>query len=244
MSTLVSLAYSPWSQKARWALDHHHVPYRVEPYLPMLGEPLLRARLRRPFGQVTVPVLFTDDGPIADSLAIARYAERMGSGAPLFPLASLDAIERWNARSDVAMRAGRTLVTRRTLESPGAQAEALPKFIPPGARPFLRGMAYAGARYLALKYGLSTDTSPAEEALAAELEALRAALAGRPYLLDDFTYADIAMAVVLQMVRPVRDAFVRLGPATRDAWTIPSLADRFADLVAWRDALYEKHRRD
>ncbi len=36
---LVSLKVSPWSLKARWALRHHRIHYRTQPYLPVLGEP-------------------------------------------------------------------------------------------------------------------------------------------------------------------------------------------------------------
>ena len=42
MPTLVGLAYSPWTQKARWALTHHGVPHDFESYVPTLGEPKLR----------------------------------------------------------------------------------------------------------------------------------------------------------------------------------------------------------
>jgi glutathione S-transferase len=63
-------------------------------------------------------------------------------------------------------------------------------------------------------------------------------------LLDgELTYADITAAVNLQMVRPVRDTFLRIGPATRACWTMPALESRYADLLEWRDQLYEKHRR-
>jgi glutathione S-transferase len=50
------------------------------------------------------------------------------------------------------------------------------------------------------------------------------------------------MAVVLQMVSPVRDAFIPLGPRMREVWTNESLAADFGDLLAWRDQLYDRHR--
>jgi glutathione S-transferase len=67
-------------------------------------------------------------------------------------------------------------------------------------------------------------------------------MTGRKYILDGFSFADIAMAATLQMVRPVADNYLAIGPATRDAWTDPELSERFADLLAWRDALYREHR--
>jgi glutathione S-transferase len=49
--------------------------------------------------------------------------------------------------------------------------------------------------------------------------------------------------VVLQGVMPVADRFIPLGPAVRACWTRPALAAEYDDLVRWRDALYEQHRR-
>ncbi|MEP7125602.1 MAG: glutathione S-transferase N-terminal domain-containing protein [Byssovorax sp.] len=244
MATLIALHYSPWTEKARWALDHHRVPYRLEHYVPMLGEPLLRLRTGRFTGPATVPVLLDGDGAIFDSFSIARHAERNGSGAPLFPAAHLAEITRWNDRADQAMAQGRAIVVARIAASRGAQAEALPGFIPEAIRPALTGMAQLVTRYLAFKYSASRDLEGAEARVAGYLDELRAALDGRAYLLDgELTYADIAAALALQGVRPVRDAFIRLGPATRTCWTMPALAGRYADLLEWRDQLYEKHRR-
>lgn len=83
--TLVSLEYSPWSAKARWALAHHQVRYRKVAYVPMVAEPWLRWKLRRWSGRVTVPVWIDGERVLTDSLQIAREGERLGRGAPLFP---------------------------------------------------------------------------------------------------------------------------------------------------------------
>jgi glutathione S-transferase len=244
MTVLLAMHYSPWTEKARWALDHHRVPYRVEAYVPMLGEPMLRLRTGRLTGPATIPVLLDGDGAIFESFAIARHAERNGSGAPLFPTAHLAEITRWNDRADEGLAAARSLVVARIAANREAQAESLPGFIPESIRPALTGMAQLGVRYLAVKYGLTRDLAGAEARLAGALDDLRGALDGRPYLLDgELTYADIAAAVMLQAVRPVRDAFIRLGPATRTCWTTPELEHHYADLIEWRDQLYDKHRR-
>jgi glutathione S-transferase len=47
MRKLVALHYSPWSEKARWALDHHGVAYRYEEYKILLGEPKLRLATKK-----------------------------------------------------------------------------------------------------------------------------------------------------------------------------------------------------
>jgi glutathione S-transferase len=98
-------------------------------------------------------------------------------------------------------------------------------------------------RFVARKYG--ADAVAQADAMAAMREALgalRAALRGRDNVLDGFSYADVAMAVVLQMVSPVDSAYIPLGPARRRAWTEPTLAKDYADLLEWRDALYTSRR--
>ncbi len=75
-----------------------------------------------------------------------------------------------------------------------------------------------------------------------QLLALREALGGRRTLASDFSYADLTMAVVLQMVSPVDERYIRIGEARRRAWTDDVLAREFADLVEWRDRLYADHR--
>lgn len=46
--------------QARFALKHHGVEYKTTPYLPVLGDLMLRWRLGQWSGRVTVPVLFLD----------------------------------------------------------------------------------------------------------------------------------------------------------------------------------------
>jgi hypothetical protein len=61
MLELTAIAFSPWSEKARWALDHHRCDYRELAYEPIVGEYVLRWQMRRPFGRLTVPVLRDGD---------------------------------------------------------------------------------------------------------------------------------------------------------------------------------------
>jgi glutathione S-transferase len=76
-----------------------------------------------------------------------------------------------------------------------------------------------------------------------ELEALEVAVSRGPHLLGEFSYADIAMAGALHYVAPVADRYMKLGQATRHSLHDAALAERFASLLAWRDDLYERHRR-
>ena len=244
MRTLISLSYSPWSEKARWALDHHGVWYRREEYVPMLGEPWLRARTRRWRGRLGVPVLIDHGHVFADSLDIARRADALRSSESLFPTDAVAAIDEWNARSEAGLAAGRALLLSRLVDDPEALDESLPGATPPFARRALRPVTRRAVRYVASKYqSTSRGADEHRRTLIATLEELRRALAGRDTIVDTrFTYADIAMAVVLQMVVPVDERFVRLRPATRRVWTSPELAAAFPDLLAWRDQLYARHR--
>jgi glutathione S-transferase len=246
--TLYQIAYSPWSEKARWALDHHRIDYEKVEYLPMLGAPWLKWRLRgRLRGKLTVPLVLDGDRLVQDSFEIARWADARGGNTPLVPEALSDLVAEWNACAEGLMAAGRARVLSRVAGSPMAQYEA----VPPWARkiPGVQGPLFRmGARFLTRKYSLA-DHNVLEQggAIRDALERLRAALGDRAAeggaLLGRFTLADIAMACALQFVRPVDDAFLRLGAATRRAWTEPVYSEDFADLLGWRDAIYAGFRR-
>ena len=85
----ITIRFSHYCEKARWALDRAGVAYVEEAYAPMVAwVPAWRAG-----GKRTVPVLVPADGAPAlrDSTDILHYADRQGDAAPLFPAASADA---------------------------------------------------------------------------------------------------------------------------------------------------------
>lgn len=227
----VAIPYSPWSEKARWALDHHQVSYREETYLPYLGEVSLRWRIKRPLGRVSVPVFLDGETTLTDSFEIVRHADRVGGSAPLLD----DHAATWNARSEAALAAGRVRCARALLGDPEAQTEALRGIVPKKHRKKMRFIARVAAKGLARKYpsGPPSDTRQA-------LLDWREALGGRPTLGDTLSFSDIAMATVFEFVDP--HPRVARGPATRRIWGDEHLAQEFADLVEWRDALYAAHR--
>jgi glutathione S-transferase len=241
---LIALPYSPWSEKARWALDHHRVNYHETEHIPLLGGPLLRWRLRRPTGRVTVPAILFDGGRLTDSFAIARWADAVGHGEPLIPPEMADAIAAWNERSETVLDAGRALLVGRVPDHREALIEALPSAFPRPLRPKLVPIAAAGMGFLEWKYSMRKHTIGANlNRIRVELRALRDVLAGtQSYVLGRFTYADIVMAAAMQVFKPVANGWLRIGPETRDVWTEPELAEEFGDLVAWRDWVYERHR--
>lgn len=251
---LVVLKVSPWSERARWALDHHRLSYREVQHVPFLGERRLRRLVGRRKERATVPVLVAGPEVLTDSWDIALHADREGQGSKLIPAEREAEIRQWTRRADEAMEAGRALVTAAMLASPEAIDETLPPEVPAWLRRLLRPVGRYATTWFARKYDLRLDGGEGpRQKMRAGLDALREALsagaergaaAGRPgYVLGEFSYADIAMASCLQGVSPVDDRYLPLGPATRRAWTNADLAKEYGDLIAWRDRLYEEHRR-
>ena len=246
---LVSLKVSPWSERAKWALDHHGLAYQKIEHVPFLGERRLRRLVGREGGRVTVPVLVVGEEKLTSSWDIALYADREGRGEPLFG-ARQSEIRAWNDLVDRTLEAGRALVSAALLASPEALDETLPRDVPSWLRPVLRPLTRYGTRWFARKYQLDLhDLQTPLGIIRATLEQVRSALAlgsistpRPPYLLGTFSYADIVVATLLQGTAPVADEYLRLGPATRHAWTKAELARDFSDIVAWRDEIYAKHR--
>ena len=119
MNELLGLPYSPWTEKAKWALDARRVPYRYRMYQPLIGEPALRIKTGRWRGNVTVPVMTDDRGRVYDDSAkIARFADSVGEGPVLFPSEHDAAIAHWIEVGERALNAGRVLSLHRTLENP------------------------------------------------------------------------------------------------------------------------------
>jgi glutathione S-transferase len=231
----IAASYSPWSERARWALDHHGIHYREVAYVPMLGTPWLRLKTRKWRGKVSVPALVAGHVILRDSVEIARWADSVGRGARLFADPGVDA---WIRRSDTIMDNGRALAVPRVIRDPAARREGLPAFVPGALRGVLDPMARMGAGYIAKKYGLGDyDQAQALGAMRQALVEVRGALAGgRDTLLADFSFADVAVAASLTFVAPMPSGPVKMGPAMRVAYTVDELRREFADVLAWRYA--------
>ena len=119
---LFHATYSPWSEKARWALDVTGLPHRRSVYTPFVSALGLRWRMGDLQKRVSIPTLLTADGPITDSLAIARYAATTRGDDALFPAGLEEEIEDWNFRSETALAAGRAMSTRRIANDQQARA--------------------------------------------------------------------------------------------------------------------------
>ena len=241
--TLLSLHYSPWSERARWALDFQGIEYRLVQHVPFLGERRLRKVVGQHVGRGTVPVLVTAGGVLRDSWDIALYADQHGSREKLVPPELAAPLRELNELAESTMVRSRVLVTAALLESDAALEQGLPRSVPAFVRPLLRPLARYGTRWFARKYGLDlADLDTPRRVLAQALVLLRERYAERTYLFDRFTYGDIVFCSLLQGVRPVDDRYLRLWPAWREAFTQPALAEQFGDLLERRDRIYALHR--
>lgn len=239
---LLGLSFSPWTDKARWALDARGIPYTFRAYAPLVGELGLRRKLKRWRGPVSVPVLTDDTGAvIADSAAIARWADGHGSGPRMFPPGHEATVERFVALSERGLAAGRAMSLRRVVDDRAAVRELVPR----GLRwlPGSTALGRAGVRRTLRKYGGDrADDAVHLAEMTAVLDELRAAIApSRSTILDELSFADIAIAQVLAYVTPPATG-LRLSAANRARYATPGLVERYPDLVAWRDALYAQHR--
>jgi glutathione S-transferase len=239
---LIQLSYSPWSERARWALDHHGLAYEIVEHVPFLGEWKLR-RIAGKKGPATVPLLVDGDTRLTDSWDIAQYAERRGHGEKLFPQELEPRIREWTDLADRTCSVGRALVVSGLLASNDALDEGLPFPAPHFLLPMMRPVTRYAIQWFGRKYDILRSTpAEIEDRMRPALDRLRAAVKTSPHILGRFSYADIAMATVLQGISPVGNGFIRLGPATRRAWTRPPLERDYPDLVRWRDNLYLDHR--
>ncbi|MSP24722.1 MAG: glutathione S-transferase family protein [Myxococcales bacterium] len=102
MHRLITIPFSHYCEKARWALDRYRVPHQEERYMPMFHfGPMLALSLRRGMGKAdrvsspfSTPLLVTEDGQcIRDSAAILRFvSDRYANGA-LYPTEEVGELE-------------------------------------------------------------------------------------------------------------------------------------------------------
>jgi glutathione S-transferase len=238
VKTLYSIHHSPWSERARFALLHHDVAFREREHTPMIGEIPLRFRAGMWTGKISVPLLIDDATPVQGSLAIAEHADSIGKKSPLVPKEKRAEISAFFDEIEEAMRAARERFTFGLRTDHEAVQESAP--------PFLRaiGMAgpavWMGSRFIVSKY--DARDGAIDERIRKGLLAVRNAVGKKEYVYDSFSFADIIGASIVQTVQVLDEKFLELPPGTKRLWHHEELAKEFADMIAWRDRIYEKHR--
>ena len=204
----------------------------------------VRIKSKRFFNRISVPLLIDGDDVFADSLSIAKHANTTSQKDSLFPHDKLNEIDYWNNISEQTLNAGRALVVIKMQSNREACLKSLPPFFPEPIKPLMLPVAKSGIFYLKKKYDVSEkNTQRYEQIIDENLQKLQKALTNKSqYLLGSFTYADICMAVTLQVIKPIQNNHVMLDSATELCWKNDILAEKFSDLITWRDSIYQQHR--
>jgi|GEM_PF-570720 len=241
----IGISMSPWTEKARWVVDHHQVPYRYREHTIMLGMPALAARLGMKGSEITVPLIIDGDNVVLDSFDIAQYVDQR-SGGGLIPEGTLPEIRHLNLLCDHVLDGSRALMMENLLQDPEIQAASLPPFIPGFLRKPLRFMARMGTEYVQKEFDTRRKAPVVYHGeMNHALIGLDTALerAGGRYLIGDkFSLADILGAVAVGGILPAGPMKKRLGTVLTRAWTQDFLVERFGRLIEWRDRIYQDHR--
>lgn len=240
------LPVSPWSERAAWAMHHHRIAYVRTEHVPLVDELVERWRRRTLRAHVRAPTLETERGErIEGSAAIARWADAHGEAAPLWPREHDGELWRWHVYAERALEAARAVTTRQLRRDPRTWSALLPEPIPAPARRWLAPIGRQGLDFVIQKYALNAlDDQRARaqqrRAFAPLLEALDQ---GLEHLVGErFTWADVAMATALQLVAPPGPEYLEVPAPVRAAQTQHELIEELDAALAWRDALYARHR--
>ncbi|TNE87906.1 MAG: glutathione S-transferase family protein [Deltaproteobacteria bacterium] len=237
MATLYYLPHSPWSERARWALDTCGIDREERVYVSRFGAPWLRLKLRRFAKPITMPLMLVHGQVLDDSLDIARWADARAS-AGLFPDAHAAEVAAWHGLADRVLAAGRRRTTRLVRADPAAIKATAAKTLPGGG--LLPGFVLQEtADWLLAKYAHLEEDTDDEAILVEGLERLTAAIADGEYLVGgQRTWADIAMATGLGFIDPHPSMQPHVPAAALPHWRAPALAERFPEALAWRDRIW------
>jgi glutathione S-transferase len=196
----ITIRFSHFCEKARWALDHAGLDYREESHVPIFSwAATFGARGRR-----TVPVLVTPDGTLSDSTDILRWIDTRRAAPPLFPEGTLGQ-EVAQLEDTFDRRVGpatRRLVYFHLMKDapPEMLCQLLQSAGSPGEARLTR-LAFPVLKAMMVR-GLRIDAEGAErsrKALTEVLDSVATRLAdGRRYLTGErFTAADLTFASLL-----------------------------------------------
>lgn len=250
---LVTIRFSHYCEKARWALDRAGLVYEEEAHPPLVGW-FHTKRIRTAKGRARqVPILLVGDDVYPDSNEIVRYADAR-TPAGLTPLLAGrgDVEDRMHSElrklfDDGLGPAARRVVYYHLLSDTKVASRILASAGPPLERRLARA-AFPLLR-AAIRRGLKIDAAGFERsrrviarAFAAVEERVKD---GRPYLLgDSFSAADLSFAALCApLVFP--EAYVAFAmPLEEGPRALVPIVEEYRDTVAGRFAmsLYERER--
>jgi glutathione S-transferase len=229
---LITIPFSHFCEKARWALDRAGVAYREEPHLPMfhyLGT-------ARAGGGRTVPVLVVDGRVLTDSTDIVGWADsqRPGTLLPEQPAEALALEDEFDCQLGPATRRWayyhllpkREAVMSLAGDVPRWELRALDLLRPLAVRVMTRGLKIDAA-------GVERSRSKIEAVFAHVSELLRDGrryLTGDRFTAADLTFAALATPVVIPPEHPLLQPKLELFPP-----------EARGQIAAWRASPAGKH---
>lgn len=246
-ATLITIPFSHYCEKARWALDLAGVAYREEGHVPAL-------HMRATFGaggKRTVPVLVTRDGVLDDSTAIVEYADRVATETgKLFPAgeAARAEVATLEERFDIELGPHIRRVLYFHLLPDRALTLSLMRHATPAWERGLLNIAFPVLRAV-MRRKMRIDAPSAERSLTKVrrvFDDVAARLAdGRRYLVGDhLTAADVTFAALIVPVTRPPEYPVPIPSADQ----LPDAARRLVEELAATPAgvfatrLYREHR--
>ena len=239
MIKLVGISYSPWTLQVEWALKHKRIEYNFRNYLPLVDELYLQLVLR----SRSVPVLIDRDFKINQSFAISKYIDYR------FPKRSLiighdetkiAEIHQWmESTTDL----GRKILIILLGKNKEGRFESLPDSLPNWFKKVLAPASPMAISRLAMKYDVDLESRDLyNQLLKDRFKEISKKVTEGQYILGEFSYADIMVALSLQNLKPVDDEFIRSKPIFRMYATKDYCDEDWAKkLLKYRDFIFENH---
>ena len=239
---LVTIPFSHYCEKARWALDRAGIAYDEDGHLPLFHY----LATRRAGAGRTVPVVVADGEVIADSTDIVAWADahRPGSLLPPDPAESLALEDDFDRQLGPATRRWAYFHLMPQREAIAIMASVVPRWQLTALR-FTRPLAFG-----LMRRGMKIDAAGAErsrgkidETFARVGERLRDGrryLTGDRFTVADLTFASLATPVLLPPEHPMPMPGVDMFPPEARGQI-----DRWRTSAAGKHALrmYAEHRR-
>ncbi|MCA9537815.1 MAG: glutathione S-transferase [Myxococcales bacterium] len=196
---LITIPFSHFCEKARWALNHAGVAFVERGHAPLLHVPAVK----RVGGQRSVPTLQTEEGTLCDSTDILAWADaRASAERKLLPTDPALRDEVLALEDDFDRRLGvasRHVFYSITLKDLKRVRKVVREGIPGFERFILPALMPVAARVIRRVYRITPErTEKAYAKVRATFDEVEARLAdGRPYLCGDrFTAADLTFAAL------------------------------------------------